>query len=184
MMKIKEKLKNKVGSEKAKELLVNSFWSILGSIISKGLVFLAWILVGRILGKEDYGSFGIIRNTVIMFTSFAGLGLGLTASKFVAEFLHSDKAKVERILGLTLAFGTIMGAIIGVFTLIFSSYLAKDMLHAPALVFDLQIASIILFFSSLNGAQIGALQGLQAFKKLASINTWQAICSFPLFIVG
>jgi O-antigen/teichoic acid export membrane protein len=171
-------------SPKALELFKSSFWSIIGAIFSKGLVFISWIIVARILGSEGYGQFGIVRSTVLMFTTFAGFSLGITASKHVAEFVNLDKEKTGRILGLTLSFGTIMGSVVAVIFYSLSSWLAKITLNAPEIEVELKIGALILFFSSLNGAQIGALQGFSAFKKIARINIIQAVVSFPLFVVG
>ena len=167
-----------------KEFIHGSFWSILGSIISKLIVFISWILIGRILGPENYGVFGIIRNTVIMFISFAGFGLGVTASKFTSEYLNKDKEKVQRIIGLTVSFSLMVGAIIGILVFILSPWIATDILKRPEVCIDLRITSLILFFSSLNGAQIGILQGLEAFKSIAIINIIQAMSSFPVFVIG
>lgn len=175
---------NLVKSEKAKEFLDSSFWSIAGSIVSKTIVFVTWVIIGRILGSSDYGNFGIIRDTVIMFSSFAGLGLGLTASKFVAEFLHSDKEKSGRIIGLTILFGIIAGLIIGGGVFVFSPTISLSILNNPEFTIDLRMASIMLFFTSLNGAQIGALQGLQAYKIIARINIWQAVSCAPILLVA
>ena len=85
-------------SPKALELFIGSFWSVLGAIFSKGLVFISWVVVARILGSDGYGQFGIVRSTVLMFSTFAGLGLGITAMKHVAEFLGTDKERTGRIL--------------------------------------------------------------------------------------
>ena len=171
-------------SDKAQELIKTSCWSILGSFLSRGLIFIAWILVGRILGSSDYGAFGLIRETVIMFATFAGLGLGVTASKFIAELLSRDTLRAARILSLTLQFGIITGSLVGLFVFSFASYIADSIINRPEFVIELRIASIILFFSALNGAQIGGLQGLQRFKQIAIINLIQALASFPVFYVG
>ena len=169
---------------KGSELINGSFWSVFGAVLSKGILFCAWILVGRILGTYEYGEFGVIRNTILMFSSFAGFGLGLTATKYVSEYLKCDKSKVERLIGLSLLFGFIMGISIFVLTMILSPWLANDMLKSPRLTIDLQIASITLLFSSINGAQTGVLQGVQAFKHIALLNLNQSLIAFPLFIVG
>lgn len=171
-------------SPKALELFKGSFWSILGAIFSKGLMFLAWVIVARVLGSEGYGQFGIVRSTVLMFTSFAGFSLGITASKHVAEFVKADKEKTGRILGLTISFGVLMGLIVGIVFYVMAPWLASETLHAPEIVNELRIGALILFFSALNGAQMGALQGFIAFKKIAKINAIQAVISFPLFIIG
>jgi O-antigen/teichoic acid export membrane protein len=140
--------------------------------------------VARILGSEGYGQFGILRSTVLMFTSFAGYSLGITASKHVAECLNSDKEKTGRILGLTVGFGVLMGLLVGIVFYLLSPWLALKTLNAPEITGELRIGAFILFFSSLNGAQMGALQGFMSFKRIAKINVIQAIISFPLFLIG
>ncbi|NOZ40854.1 MAG: oligosaccharide flippase family protein [Planctomycetes bacterium] len=72
-----------------------------GAVISRGLMLVASILVARMLGKTVYGELGMIRSTVGMFGVFAGFGLGLTATKHVAEFRESDPERAGRIVGFT-----------------------------------------------------------------------------------
>lgn len=171
-------------SPKAKELFMNSFWAAIGAILSKGLLFLAWIIVARILGSDGYGQFGIVRSTVLMFTTFAGFSLGITASKHVAEYLSAEKERAGRILGLTMIFGFLMGTIVGIGFYLLAPWLAKETLEAPEIVGELRIGALILFFSSLNGAQTGALQGFSAFKLITRISIIQALVCFPLFVIG
>lgn len=173
----------KIENPRWKELINNSFWSVGGAIASKGLLFLVWILVGRILGSASYGEFGIIRNTVLMFATFSGFGLGLTATKFVSEYMHRDRNMVVTTINVTYFFGIFMGILISVLFYLFSQQLSVT-LKAPQLLFDLKICSIILFFSSLNGIQIGILQGFQKFKEIAKVNIIQSIICFPLYILG
>jgi O-antigen/teichoic acid export membrane protein len=171
-------------SPKAQSLFKNSLWSIFGAIISKGLLFISWIIVARILGSDGYGQFGIIRSTVLMFTSFAGFSLGITASKHVAEFIDENKIRTGKIIGLTMAFGIAMGLIVGILFYFAAPWLAIHSLKAPEIIDELKIGALILFFSSLNGAQVGALQGFMAFKVIAKINIIQSFVSVPLFILG
>jgi hypothetical protein len=77
------------------------FWSMAGSVISRGLMLCATVLVARMLGKTVYGELGMIQSTVGMFGVFAGFGLGLTATKHVAEFRQSDPERAGRIIGLS-----------------------------------------------------------------------------------
>ena len=66
------------------------FWSMAGAVISRGLMLAAWVLVARMLGKTGYGELGMIQSTVGMFGVFAGFGLGLSATKHVAEFRRCE----------------------------------------------------------------------------------------------
>ena len=77
------------------------FWSMAGAVISRGLMLAASVLVARMLGKMGFGELGMIRSTVGMFGIFAGFGLGLTATKHVAEFRSSDPERAGRIISLS-----------------------------------------------------------------------------------
>src|SRR4051812_16973696 len=79
------------------------FWSLAGSIVSRGLGLVSVFLVGRLLGREGFGELGIVQNTIGMFGNLAGFGMGLTANKHVAEFKLSDPGRAGRILALASA---------------------------------------------------------------------------------
>ena len=66
-------------------MLHGAFWSLLGTVVSRGLSLASSVFVARWLGKESFGEFGVLQTTVGMFAVFAGFGMGLTATKHVAE---------------------------------------------------------------------------------------------------
>ncbi len=165
-------------------LLKGTFWSILGIGISRALMMLSWIVVARILGKESYGEFGIIRSTVNTFTAFASFGLGLTANKFVSEFKKRDKEKAGRIIGLSLTFAIITGGIAALAVFFFAPVLAGQMMNAPHLQAELSVAALMILFSAINGSQIGAMSGLESFKALAKVNIITGLMALPMLIIG
>lgn len=179
-----KKFKLLLNSPTIVRLLTGTGWSLTGEILSKGLLFLSWIIVARLLGKVGYGQFGIIRSTITMFAIFGGLGLGLTANKFVAENRSSNKLFAGQIIGMTQIFAFVSGLLLAGLILIFSNYIAITLLKAPFLENELKLTAIMLFFSAINGAQIGILQGLEAYKKLALLNAIQGVTAFPLFALG
>ena len=79
-------------------LLRGSFWSLLGTFASRALGLAAAILAARILGKAVYGELGIIQSTVGMLGTFAGFGMGTTATKYVAELRYKDPAQAGKII--------------------------------------------------------------------------------------
>ncbi|WP_459947331.1 oligosaccharide flippase family protein [Desulfocastanea catecholica] len=172
--------KSDVGSRLAR----GAFWSITGALISRGMMLLASIFIARILGREVYGEYGIIRSTVGMFFVFAGAGLGLTATKFVAEFRISEPARVGRIMAITNLFALFTGAFVATTVYIAAPWLAESTINAPHLSVELRVGAVILFINALNGAQIGALAGFEAFKSIARINTLVGLTSFPLLVAG
>ena len=165
-------------------LLQGALWSLAGSVISRGLMMAAWIIVARILGKETYGEFGIIRSTVNMFTVFAGFGLGLTATKYIAEFRNSDPQRAGRIMGLSGLFAAGSGGLIAIGLVVFAPWLAQASLNAPHLAYPLRIGALMLCLTAMNGAQTGALAGFEAFKAIAVVNSIAGVLAFPLFLAG
>jgi len=160
------------------------FWTMAGSVISRGLTFIAGVVVARMLGKTGYGEFGMINSTVGMFGIFAGFGLGLTATKHVAELRQKDPARAGRILGLSWIVAMVTGGVMALALFLFAPWLAQNTINAPHLADVLKIGALILLISALNGAQTGALSGFEAFKILAHINLFIGIVSFPLLICG
>lgn len=160
------------------------FWSLMGAVISRGLALTASIACARFLGKNGFGEFGIIQSTVGTFGIFAGLGLGLTATKFVAEFRERDAPKAGRILALSAVAATVSGSMMALLLVIVAPYLAANTLAAPHLARPLAVGAGLVFFGALNGAQTGALAGFEAFRSIANVNVATGLSSFPLIVVG
>jgi O-antigen/teichoic acid export membrane protein len=160
------------------------FWSLTGAVISRGLTLTASIACARLLGKAGFGELGIIQSTVGTFGMFAGLGLGLTATKYVAEFREQDASKAGRILALSGVAATVSGILMAFLLIVLAPYLATDTLGAPQLARPLTAGAGLVLFGALNGAQTGALAGFEAFQSIAKVNVGAGLSSFPLIVVG
>ncbi len=167
-MKIKAKINSILSSDLNKKIINHSFWILLGNVISKFILLIATILMARYLGKEEYGQFGIIKSTILMFAMFAGLELGMTATKYISQYKLVDKSKVEKIVGLSNLFAILISLLVSGLVYLYSKKIANH-IDAPSLYQEIQISSFILFFSSLNGIQNGILAGIEKFKE-SSIN--------------
>lgn len=172
------------GSPVGSRFASGAFWSVIAAVIPRGIMLVATMVVARLLGKTVYGELGMIQSTVNMLGAFAGFGLGLTATKHVAEFRKTDPTRAGRILGLSGWIAVFSGGLMAGSLLAFAPWLADHAINAPHLGRPLRIGAIILFISALNGAQVGALSGFEAFKKIAFVNTFVGLLSFPMLIAG
>src|SRR5258708_12805579 len=77
-----------------------AFWSTGGSVSAQLGAFVSTIVCARILGPVDFGKLGIVRSTVLMFGTFAGLGLGAAASKYVADYRPTNPQRAARVIAL------------------------------------------------------------------------------------
>ncbi len=172
------------GSPIAVRLIRGTLWSILGTAISRGMMLLASILVARFLGKFGYGEFGMIRSTVGMLGILAGFGMGLTATKFLAELKESDPVRAGRIVGLTWNCALISSGLICLIMVIFAGPIAEHTLNNKSLAAALRVGTLLLLIGALNGVQTGALAGFEAFKGIAKVNFIVGIASFPILTAG
>lgn len=158
-------------------------WIIIGSAFFNFCILISNILAARILGVEQYGELGIIQSTIGMLSIVAGLGIGVTATKYIAEYKTIDKEKTGNIISLSIIITIISGFILAVSLLFLSPFIASSLLNKQELTTPLQISSGILFFGAVNGAQIGALIGFEAFKKYTITNIIVGFFIIPITII-
>lgn len=168
----------------AYRLARGAFWSLCGNLVSRVSALCASILVARILGNSGFGELGVIQSTVGMLGTIAGLGLGITATKYVAEFKLKDPARAGRIICLSRIVSWIAGGGMALVLLNFGPWLAANTLAAPHLGPYLKIGSVLLLLGTINGTQTGALSGFEAFKSMARINLFSGLLAFPLTVGG
>jgi O-antigen/teichoic acid export membrane protein len=161
-----------------------AFWSLAGSGASKGLALLAAIAVARLLGTKGFGAFGILQSTVGMFAVLGGFGLGLTATKHVADYRSTDPVKAGRLLSLSLNVAVGSGALAAILLLALADPLARGPLAAPQLAGVLRIGAPLLLLGAISGVQNGALAGFEAFRRIASVNLIAGAASFPILLVS
>jgi O-antigen/teichoic acid export membrane protein len=121
-----------------KRLVSGTFWSVVGNGFGKVFTFIAMILVARILGKEAFGDFGLVRSTASMFITFSSFGMGLTATKYIAEMLHSDKVRVGRIIGLNYLLSFFVSLIIAAIFYLCIPRICEVILKSPDIVNEMR----------------------------------------------
>lgn len=159
-------------------------WSFVGAGLSRTLGLASSIFVARILHKEVFGELGIIQSTSGMFAAFAGLGLGLTATKYVAEFRDRDPRRAGQVIQLSRTLSVAVGGVMTVVVLVSSGWLSAHVLGAPMLRNPLRVGAMLLILGALNDSQLGALAGLEAFKRIALLALWSGLLTFPLTVGG
>jgi len=137
------------------------------ALFTQGSTFGINLVVANILGRIVYGEFTILLSTALTLSTIAQLATGITATKYVAESRSVDSTKTGRILGLCAALSIIMAITTSLLLLIGASPLAELVLKAPHLRGGLVIITCAVFFSVLNGYQVGALAGLESYRALA-----------------
>lgn len=167
-----------------KDFFLNSFWSIVGTFISKFLLFLVWIFVAQLLKANLYGEFSMIRSTTMLFADFVASGIGLLGTNYIAKFYQNDALKVNRLIGLFNIFSFAFGLILCFLAFVCSDVISERMLHRPDLMIYLQASSVVILVSSINNNQYGILRGFNQYKTISKLNLLQIVFSFPVYFIG
>lgn len=154
-------------SDLARRMFHGAFWSFSGTAMGKLCLLVAGILCAHLLKQEVFGQLGMIRSTLNIFIVFGASGIGVTATKLISTYRTNDILRLLRMTRLTFRLAWVMALVLMVFCFVLARPIARHILHAEHLTFELQIASVLLLFSILYGVQNGVLTGLEQFKIMA-----------------
>lgn len=168
---------------KLNKFFKDSVWSLLGNVFGRGFGLLAGIIIARFLGKDIYGEYGIIKNTILTIGMFSTFGLGYTATKYVAELKKEQSSRVNLFIyyanQITLVFSGFMALLL----IVFAGSIADSWLNLPRLATPLRILAAIVVFNALTTLQIGVLAGFGKFKEISKINIQIGVLTFLLSAV-
>lgn len=162
-------LEQSASSAPASRLASGTFWSLLGGVVSQFLAFFASIWVARTLGSEQFGEFAMIRSTAMMFAILAAFGVGLTATKHVAEYCRKAPERTGRIVVLATSVAAFSGGAMTVLLCILASPLAHHALQASHLTNLLRIGALLVVLNTVIFVQTGVLAGFEAFKNMTKV---------------
>lgn len=154
-------------SDLARRMFHGAFWSFSGTAMGKLCLLVAGILCAHLLKQEVFGQLGMIRSTLNIFIVFGASGIGVTATKLISTYRTNDIPRLLRMTRLTFRLAWVMTLALMVFCFVLARPIARHILHAEHLTFELKIASLLLLFSILYGVQNGVLTGLEQFKIMA-----------------
>jgi len=153
-------------SSLSKRLFEGMSWTLIGNVVGKFLQLLAFIFVARLVGKQEYGQISIIRSTLNMFLVFSSVGMGVTATRYIAMYRTSNPHRAYEIYRFTKKTVIWLGMIISVVIFLLSSYIAENQLNDLHLSNALKIGAVILFLMTITSVQMGALNGFERFKEV------------------
>lgn len=172
------------GSQLAYRMMHGTFWSSLGSGGTQLMMLATSIVAARLLGKQQFGQYGVLMTTLGMFGVVAGFGIGATATRYISKFRVTDRERAGRIIGLSRLVAGVTGGLATMALFLAAPQLADRILAAPDLAPLLQLGSLQVLLSALNGAQYGILAGFEAFYGIARLSVLSAIFLFLLVVAG
>ena len=171
-------------SDLVRRMFHGAFWSFSGTAMGKLCLLVASILCAHLLKQEVFGQLGMIRSTLNIFIVFGASGIGVTATKLISTYRTNDIPRLLRMTRLTFRLAWVMALVLMVFCFVLARPIARHILHAEHLTFELQIASLLLLFSILYGVQNGVLTGLEQFKIMARNTFIGSLLEAVLMVAG
>lgn len=170
-------------------LLTGITWNLMAVAFAQGSTFAINIVFANVLGRQIFGEYAIIRASLLTLAALAPLATGYTATRYVAEFRSTDRARAGRVLGICTVVSTAAACVAALSLLAGASWLATHVLRAPHLRVGFAIVSIALFFSVMSAYQVGALAGLESYRALAMAGMISgvvslAICGLAVWVGG
>lgn len=161
----------------------DSFWALLGSVILRGSALVSSIMLAHILLKTTFGEFNSLKNTLTTLAVFTTFGLGYTSTKFVADFLHSKKANLRKLVNqiyrITITFSGVISLLLFVFSANVSSFYYKNSEFSN----EIKLLAVWVVLTAISTSQNGIIGGLGIFKKLSLINVVMGIITIILLPV-
>lgn len=154
-------IKNRLLSSK---LFKDSFWAVFGNGIGNCLLLVAGIIIARILGKDLYGEYGMVKTTMFHIGYFATLGLGFTSTKFIADAIHQAHGCLRSTIKVTIL-ATFLFSLVLCFTLFLFSQPIANWIEEPSVAPTFKALGIIIVFRALSVTSIGILAGFKDFKR-------------------
>ena len=168
----------------ARRFFVAGAWNLLGNGVSQVIALAAQIAVVHLLGKSSFGELAAVYSTLLTLGVFCGMGMGLTATKFIAELRESDPDRTCRIIAFSVRITLAASVLMVLCVASFSGWVAEDILADARLAPHLRTGALLISLSAWNALQISILSGFEAFKKVAALNLLKALISFPVLVLG
>lgn len=171
-------------SQLAYRMMHGTFWSSLGAGSTQLMMLVTSVVAARLLGRQQFGQYGVLMTTLGMFGVVAGFGIGATATRYIAKFRATDRERTGRVIGLSRLVAAMTGGLATLALFFGAPLLATRMLAAPELTSLLQLGSIQVLLSAVNSAQYGILAGFESFYGIARLSLFSAALSFVLIVAG
>lgn len=154
---------------KSSKLFKDSFWAVFGNGLGNALLLVAGIVIARILGKDIYGEYGVVKTTMFQIAAFSTFGLGYTSTKYIAQYVKENQACLREITKSVLVISLISSFSLSFLLFVFSQKLAV-FVNAPQLEMPFRFLGLIVVTRSMSTVCSGLISGYKKFKEQGIVN--------------
>ncbi len=153
-------------ASQVRQILSGTAWSAGGTLAGRLFGFIGTIIGARLLGVAGFGAFSFVQSTVSVVNAYAGMGVGTTATRFVAA--QGDDQGAARSVSLKLiGFGVIAAALAAIAVGAAAPWIAGSLLQRPELSGAVRAASLLVLAGVAWESIQGSLSGYREFARIA-----------------
>jgi O-antigen/teichoic acid export membrane protein len=142
--------------------------NLIANLINKIFLFISSAITAHLLGAEIFGSYSLLLSTIATFQTFAALGLGIAATKYLAERKRTDPVFCGRVHTLSLIIATSLGLIMAATYIIWGSHLIIGAAVAhPTLMI---LFALTILTNAIQSVSQGVLMGLEDYPRITRLN--------------
>ena len=153
-------------------------WTFSSSIIERGLIFITYALIARMISKDSYGILLLALSTVNVVTTILSSGTSLIITKQIAQNGYEEKSESTIILNAAILFNIIIGGLSIIIFFYFGSNIANIISgeeNNSILIKQLKVITPIILFQSISAIFLAYLQGFQLFKIFTVSNIFKGM---------
>lgn len=162
-------------------LFKDSAWAIIGNGFGNVLLLVSGIIIARLLGKDLYGEYGLVKTTMFYIASFSTFGLGTSITKFVSNSIEEGGKDLRSVIKAASVITFVFSFLLAILLVIFAKQVAV-FLEEPTIVVPLRFLAALIIFRALNTTQIGVLSGYKDFRAIAKNVTISGLSMLVLSI--
>ena len=152
-------------AEFGKKLISNTTFLLIDWLAVAIFSFLFWLVIGKLLTKEDYGIIATVINTAVIVSGISFFGFGTAITKLIPEYVQQKKEKLSYVLTkFSFKLIIIVNLVIAAALIIFSNQIAPSLKLSPIHII---LIGILTFATSMSNFSSSILQGFQKMKKVS-----------------
>lgn len=169
------------------ESILNKFtkaisYTFLASVIARLFGVIIGILIARSLGIKNLGLYAIVQSVIGLFATVFSLGLGLTATKLIAQYCKTSSKKLSEILGLLFSI-LVVSLLVGGVIYSLSLKVLISLYSLPALESLLKMGIFLFVFIVFNQFLESILVGFQAFKSQMFVTSIISLLNLIMILI-
>jgi stage V sporulation protein B len=159
--------------EMGKTSATGSFQLLIGVALSTVIMAVGTIILGRLMGPDQYGLYGIVLIPMTMISLFRDWGMNSAMTKYIASLRVSQKdEEIANVIAAGLIFEVVSGIALSFLSLGLATFIATTVFNRPESAFFIQVISVSIIASSLLVASQAVFIGFERME----LNSFTLIC--------